>query len=97
MSIWILLYDLFALIYVIWIPAQMVGRTLYPDEAYPVRTGWGLLLVVTLLPVACLLLSVGLETAISAVMIYTLATVVTLLGAAIQVKRFHQRTQRLDA
>ncbi len=90
------LYYIFALAYVFLLPSYVVGKTLYPRERLAVRMGLGMVFSVTVVPALSFGLAMALSTHFSEVLLFTVASIVTLAGLAVQVARLKKKTRRLE-
>lgn len=89
-------YYLFAAFYVIFLPSYSIGRTLYPRERLALRLGLGLVFTFTVMPVLCFGLAMALSTNINEVLIFTVASVITLVGLVVQYARAGKKTRQLE-
>jgi len=90
------LYYLFAFFYVILMPSYVVGKALYPAERLPIRTGLGMAVYVALLAVASFAGAMLLNTYVSPVLLFSIASVVTVGGLTLRLARLKKRTQVLE-
>ena len=89
-------YYLFAAFYVIFLPAYSIGRTMYPRERLALRLGVGLVFTLTVMPVLCFGLAMAFSTNINEVLIFTVASIITLGGLMVQYARAGKKTRQLE-
>lgn len=92
----IYLYYIFALSYIFLLPSYVVGKSLYPRERLAVRLGLGMVFTVAVVPALSFGLAMALSTHLSEVLLFTVASIVTLVGLAVQVARLKKKTRRLE-
>lgn len=90
------LYYVFAFLYVILIPSFVVGKTLYPGERLAIRTGLGMTIYIALLAIASFTAAMVLNTYVSQVLLFSIASVVTVGGLALRLARLRRRPQVLE-
>jgi hypothetical protein len=90
------LYYVFAFLYVIVMPSFIVGKTLYPAERLAIRTGLGMAIYIALLAIASFAAAMLLHTHVSQVLLFSIASVVTVGGMTIRLARLRRKPQVLE-
>jgi len=89
-------YFLFAFFYVLWAPGYVLGKMFYPRERLAVRMVVGLVLTVTVVPLACFGLAMAFRTNVSELLIFSVASAILLAGMFVQLGRLRKKTGALE-
>lgn len=90
------LYYVFAFLYVIVAPSYVLGRLLYPRERLAVRMGIGMVITVTVVPLATFGLAMLLSTVMNEALLFSVASAVLVSTLALQTLRTRRRTSRIE-
>jgi len=96
MSALLFAYYLFALFYVLWLPAYLLGKVLYPEQRRAVRMGLGFAIVLALLPTACFGLAMVFQTVVTELMLFVVASLVSVAGVAVLLSRMKRAAGALE-
>lgn len=89
-------YDIFTFLFVLVLPAMVIGNVLLPRELFLPRLLLGTVVVITLFPLAGVGLASAMGTSLREVPLYILASTVIVIGSAVQLVRYRKRTKELE-
>ncbi len=88
--------DLFAILYVLFLPAYVMGRVLAPGQPLLLRFLTGTLPVLLIMPLVAAWLGFWLGIPMDAALLYGLASLFLLVGGAVQWHRYRKRSRTLS-
>jgi len=96
MTLLVYAYYLFAAAYVILLPSYIIGKVLYPTQRLALRLGIGLVVMVTIVPTGSFAIAMLLNTYVSEVLLFSVASVITVAGLSVQVSRLKRKSRELE-
>ena len=89
--------DLLALFYVLFLPSYVLGRALAPQQHSLPRFLLGVVTVLLALPMCATVSASLLNVPVNSVLLYSLASLLIVLGGLVQLRRYRRRTRTLEA
>jgi hypothetical protein len=89
-------YYVFAFLYVMVLPAYVVGRLLYPRERVAVRMGLGMVLNMTVVPMLAFGVAMVFATNLTEPLLFGAASAVIVAALVVQAVRTRRRTGKLE-